>query len=290
MPSPHASDLEVAALGQPERVVEEQSRRSSRRCRRRPWRPPTGRPRRRSPSSQPRPRRHAASRAHRPLVRVAVERRRLVSREDVAAVRRRQLVRARAAAELPQLRPGAVEQLGQVDPGAREAAVGVVAAGGGEVVEPADEVGRVGAAEGDRGRGGAAARRWSPGTRRGDWRRSRSASSMRDRARAAGSCRSARSGRCRRPCCGSCATGRGSSARRRARTGAPRRGTARAARTAGLAASTSGSTSSSAERRFTNVVFARRRNGGQALDGLGEGVLLAAPARRTSRSGCRRRR
>ena len=44
----------------------------------------------------------------------------------------------------------------------------------------------------------------------------------------------------------------------------------------GLAASTSGSTSSRAARRFTNVVFARRRNGGSSATDSRERVLLAA--------------
>ena len=68
-------------------------------------------------------------------------------------------------------------------------------------------------------------------------------------------------------------------AARRARAAAARRGTGRASCATGLDASTSGSTSSSAARRSTNVVFAWRMNGGQRAQRLGE----REPARRRSR-------
>ena len=51
----------------------------------------------------------------------------------------------------------------------------------------------------------------------------------------------------------------------------------------GLESSTSGSRSSSAPRRLTNVVLARRRNGGQPLDRVGERDLLVADRGRRGR-------
>ena len=73
-----------------------------------------------------------------------------------------------------------------------------------------------------------------------------------------------RSGRCARPCCARAPTGRGTSAPRRGRTARSSASTARSFGVTGRTSSISGSRSSSVARRLTNVVFARRMNGGSS--------------------------
>ena len=218
----------------------------------------------------------AASRAHRPLVRVAVE------LPPPASAEKTLLPSAAGGSLAPGQRrncfsfgPGAVEDLGEVDPGAREAADARRSRRSSRS-RPSSRRSR--ACRGGRRRSwaprpcsasvvsGNAPRRSAPFTR---WlvhrhvRERREALDQLDQVVV------------RAPGARSCATGRGTSARRRARTGAPasRNGPSRLA--AGFAASTNGSTSSSAAAQVHEGRVGAAHERREPLHRLGQRVLLA---------------